>query len=1158
MKCPSGPQCPVCASPTSLQGQGLVDHADLSCTLPVIPAPGRDTPLETELSEIQSSEAFREPLGTAFLGLSDQQGNSVDLSCNITHSSDSQDITPPPDLSLLSSSPLPLALSLSLECPVERQSYEKLWRILAYYSETAVRLEREIMLSKAPALAYRYRQAADIGGYYHTGVKASVKARPQWLLQPAISIQLNRAQSNGHKVHLIYSTRVSAHPGPTSSTSPSSSATHQWVLISTNQTVTALAAVAGSMVELSCPLLSSGNPRVHWILPDGSKLTSPSSSPDDRLRTSATGLLLQKVQLSDAGLYYCVAQAGRDVDVLPLRLAVEDSSVPSLGVQVGPPITGTEGEAISLSCKASGSPVPHISWVLPDGNILQWGSTVSGGLSMDSNGSLFLPMPSLRDSGYYRCFAVNQYGSDSLSMHLELKPPTPPPLRPSFPRGPQSAAGRSTKIRAPLLRQMEEGSGNEEEEEEGKTTLISNRKQLRPLQPPPSRRYPIGKPQQGSVSGRPVSSSNKRRYRFQNRNRTPENKQRLDPKKWADLLAKIRQKTAHTNNNRPPSPAGKSTVEAVGRSKDRGTAGHEGGDEEAGVEAETEGSSVDETVLQEEDLQSIRTVIEPTKPTTHPHTETDTRSQKQTEKSTETQTQTDSERKEETGRISQEKQTVIEIQTQNPDPQTESVTNPEMQKESVTLKPSSGTNDIIPAPAGGDEQETNINPSGTRQGLLPNLIPNSRPQSPWNSRRRIGQRRRINRPRGKPLIPPRPLPDPTNQKSQTAASDSDTDENRSSTIKDNDIKIASNGVTSNPLTFPVSFTSESSSPSPTPFTSSLTSLPPSHKKTHIDLMTHSADIPDTAESPTPASTHAADVISPTHVADPLTRTLTPDIQIHTKTHTALGKHVERPRGKHSEELEGTLPGVSYASPSTTESPFFVASSTVTRTETARTAKITATPSTSLEHMRLTSSAASTTSPTTSCEESLPMTTVNTPTTSNPTPSSTTTISKIATSITAIPTSTTTTHNPKSSAPIATTTALLNPSSTTFNAKTEFQFKPNPTTPDSTTTFTLTTNTIEMTTVTTSPTTIKAITSLPPTATSTTVMTSIGTRASPRTGSNIGQITPGGRPDSAAPNQSRPPPDWKNPGANSIPDSHSSRPQSPSLPAVPWVSSNQFK
>ncbi|XP_040913528.1 matrix-remodeling-associated protein 5-like [Toxotes jaculatrix] len=1173
MKCPSGPQCPTCESPMSLQGQGLLDQPELSCTSPVIPSAGRNIPLETELSEIQSSESFREPLGSASVSLSDQQGNSVDLSCNISQSSDSQDIAPPPDLSLSSSSPLPLALSLSLECPVERHSYEKLWRILAYYSETAVRLEREIMLSKPPALAYRYRQAAETDGYYHTGVKASVKVRPQWLLQPAISIQLNRAQSTGHKVRLIYSTRVSAHPGPTSYPSTSSPASHPWVMISTNHTTTTMAAVSGSKVELSCPLLSSGTPKVQWILPDGSKLISPSNSLDGRLQASASGLLLQKAQVSDAGIYYCVAQVGREVDVLPLRLVVEESSVPPSGEQVGPPVTGTVGEPVSLSCKASASPEPHMSWVLPDGNIIRSGLAVSGGLTIRPNGSLSLANPSLRDAGHYRCIAVNRYGSDSLSVQLELKPKQPPPLRTSFPRGPQSAAGRSTKVRAPLLHQLEEGSGVEEEEEE--RTFVGNGKRPRPHQPPPNRRYPIGKPRRRGPAregplrrgGGPVSSIDQRRNRFDNRHRLTTNKQRLDPQKWADLLAKIRQKTAQTNNSQP-NTAGKPTAEPVGRGKDRETARNKGADdtergraEEAGVEAETEGSSVDDTVLQQEGLQPISPVL--TKIQTHTETKTDTETERGNERSTETQIDIE---------------TKTHTQPQNPGPQTETVTNPEIQKEPVTSKPVSGTNEIVTEPSEGGDRGAIPNPSRTRphnprQGVLPNLVPNSRPQSPWNSRRRIGQQRRIiKRPRVQPLTPPRLLPDPVNQRSQTASPDTVTEKMNmlllgSTTTspvilltRNHSIETAPNDVTLNPLSHPVSYTlgisSESASPSSSPSATSSTSLSPSHTQTHID-MTNSVDIPDTAESnlsntATPAPTHSNVVISQAHVPDAHAGTLTHGIQIHTKTHTALGKHVDSPPREHSEEQERNLLVVPLSSAHSS-----VVSSTVPTPAIAATVKI-STPSTTLRSTPSTSSAESTTI----SEDALPTTT--TPVTTYPVTSTTTTVI-IPTFSSTRSTTTTATSSSTTTAPIltptaSTTTSSTSTSTTTFtttaSTSTKIAFKdapttlnPKPTTTSTTTTTTSTTST-RMAAAKTSPTTTRASTSSTP---STTTMTSTSTRASSRERPSIGQVDPRGRPVSGAPNQSRSPPDWKNPGANSIPDSHSSRPHlspSSSLPVVP--------
>ncbi|KAF3843028.1 hypothetical protein F7725_001877 [Dissostichus mawsoni] len=1020
MKCPGGPQCPICASPDSLQGQGLLEQTDPLCSSPVIASPGRDTPLETEHSEIQTSESFREPLGTASLGLSDQQGNSVDLVCNFTHS-DSQDIAPPPDLSLSSSSPLPLALSLSLECPVERQSYEKLWRILAYYSETAVRLERHIMLSKAPALAYRYRQEPETEGYYHTGVQSSVKARPQWLLQPAISIQLNRAQSNSHKVQLIYSTRVSAHPDPASHPSVSSPSSHPWVLISTNQTTTELATVVGSKVELSCPLLSSGNPKVQWVQPDGSKLISPSSSLDGRLQASTSGLLIHKVQLSDAGIYYCIARAGKDVDVLPCAWQWR---IPLF------PLQESKWDLLSQQLLAFGSPAPHISWVLPDGNLVRQGLAVSGGLILQSNGSLSLPNPSLRDAGHYRCIAVNQYGSDFLSIQLELNSRHPPPLRTSFPTGPQSAAGRSTKIRAPL--QEEEGSGDVAEEGE---RILAGRKRPRPLQPSPNRRLPIGKPvrrgpmREGALrrGGTPTSSTDQRRNRFKNRHRVTTNKQRIDPKKWADLLAKIRQKTVATNESEPVDEA-KPTAETVEGGQDGDTGINEGLEdtergrsEGAGEEAETEGSSLDETDLQEEGLQQIypvnKEMLTPTDTNTDTETgteiktdtetgteiktdtetgteiktdtetgteiktdtetgteikidtetgteiqtdtETGTEIKTDTETGTEIKTDTDTDTEIKTATESTETQTNIENETESETekatPQTESVTNTETQKEAVTLKPMSAANEIVPEPGEGDEPEANTNPSRTkpqnpRGGLFPNLVPNSRPQSPWNSRRRIGQRRRIiNRPRGHPLTPRRPIPEPTNPRSQTETPVTTTDQMNmlmlvSTTtspvmlLTRDHIETTSNDVVLNSQSSTISNTvgiSTSATPSLTPSSSSITSLSPSHTKIHIDMVTHPANIPDTAKSTlfntlTPAPTHSDATVVQTHSPNTHAETYTHGIQTHTKTHTSLGKHVDEPSSDPNVVLERNLssePYVSHSSISLSPTPSSIVSST---------------------------------------------------------------------------------------------------------------------------------------------------------------------------------------------------------------------------------------
>lgn len=1138
MKCPGGPQCPICALPNSLQGHALLEQSDLSCTSPVIPSVGREGPLEADISEILSSEYFRKPLGSASLDLSDQQGNKVNLSCNITRSSDSQDSTPFPDLSLSSSSPLPLALSLSLDCPVERQSYEKLWRILAYYSETAVRLEREIMLSKAPTLAYRYKQTAETVGYYHSGVKASVKTRPHWLLQPAISIQLNRAQSNGHKVQLVYSTRVSAHSDSTTHPLTSSTISHPWVLFSTNQTTTALAAAAGSKVELPCPVLSSGNPKVQWILPDGSKHVSSYNSLDSRLWVSATGLVLQKVQLSDAGIYYCVAQAGRDVDVLPLRLAVEESSIPPSGEPVGPSVASGVGQPVILSCNASGSPEPQISWLLPDGNIVRWGLAISGGLTVQLNGSLSLANLSQRDTGYYRCVAVNQYGSDSLSMQLELHPHHPPLLKTHFPRGPQSAAGRSTKIRAPLLFQVGEGSGDEEEKED--RTLFGNKRRPRPFQPSTNRRYPVGNPRRhGPMRGPPrrgpLSSADQKRNHLQNRYRVTSNKQRIDPQKWADLLAKIRQKTAHTNNNEP-NRTGKPKAEVgTGKREDRDDDVESDRIEGTLLELETEGSSADIPSLQEEGLQPIQPILIVT------DTEADTEIKHGVVRSTVKPTD-----------IENESET--DVPREKAGLQTEIVRNPDSLKELFTSKPFLGTNKIIQEPGEADEREADpspsrIHPQKHQQGVLPNLIPNSRPQRPWNSRRRIGQRRRIiNRPGLRPLMPPQLLPDPSNPKSQNETSKTITDQTSLLLLTSTSSSPANlflQNVALNYLSTSLSHTSGTTtsafaSPSVTSFPSSLTSVSP----TLTDMMTRSANIPDPADF-TPTPTQLDNMTTAKHVSDMYST------QNETKTHTAVGKPVDRPSDTHRDELgRMNTPYMSHSHSSRLPPLSSIIPSTVPITSTFTTATE-KTPSAAPESTPLNSTSTST-------MDTLCTTTVDPVTTTTaiiPTPSSTRSTKTMFT------TATNTTPRPTSTTTTTTTTAITStiPATTTTSATTTIPatISPYPShIATRTTTKTAAPATSRITiSARTSITATKATTS---SAASTTIMTMIPITASSKEGINVDQVDQRGRPVSAVPNHRRFPTDWNNPGANSIPDSHTSRRRQPSsfpLPAAPGVSSN---
>ncbi|XP_034042171.1 matrix-remodeling-associated protein 5-like [Thalassophryne amazonica] len=1148
MKCPRGPQCPICSSPTSLQGQDMLEKTDLSCTSPVILSSEREKHLEMELSEIQTIQAFRKPLGNASLSLSDQEGDSVDLTCNISYSTNSQGIFPAPDLSLSSTSPLSLSLSLSLECPVDGDNYEKLWRILAYYSETAVHLEREIMLSKAPVLAFRYKQAVEKEGFHHTSVRVSIKAWPHWLLQPAISIQLNRLQSSRDRVHLLLSTTVSAHPD---STSHLSAVSQPWLMISTNHTITAMAAIAGSKVELSCPLLSSGNPDVQWILPGKSTFISLSSNPGQRVQASSSGLILEKVELSDAGLYYCVASAERDVDVLAVRLIVDRPSLPPRVEQRGPPVTGMVGEPISLSCKTSGAPEPYISWLLPDGNLLHQGLANSDGLTLQENGSLFLAHPSLRDAGHYLCIAVNQYGADSLSMQLDLHSQPASPLRTSLSRGPQSAAGLSTKIRAPLLHQPIEEDGSGDGKEEVETTSAANRSHPRSLQPVQNRRHPAGKPRRrGPVRVGPVkrvempsSTTEQRRNRFDSRHRITTNKQRIDPQKWADLLFKIRQKTALHNNSQAINEV-KPTADALESGEDSGRHEEENGTEKspaegAVVKVESEGSSIDDSALREDGLQSVHHVH--MEPQTHRETgtdqETDTDVERGIERSAETQTDmaNESERHMQTDKVTET------------GPQT--VTEPPTHSDLVTSKPLPGMNEIVvEMKQQGNPSTSGTRPQNSKPGLFLNLVPNSRPQSPWNTRRRIGQRRRIiNRPRGRPVTLPQTLPDPRSLKPQIRTSDTTTNQmnttltltssrTTSATLFTRNAYIQSTtgkmGLLSPPALLP-NTPSAAPSDSASPFklsysmTPSLDAAPspssfsPSHRKTHIDITTPSAFTPDTVDF---GLSNTLPLMY-THSGIALAKTHKPSTWIYTRIRTH-GKDVDRTSSKHSQELHRNL------SHSITHLSIF--SSTVPSISTTATEKI----ATSVLPQSTTNSGSRTrTSTTTTTKHIFPIistTTTDSPLTATP-----------AVVVNPVFTNTRTTTIPTFT---STPTTLIHPTSTTI---------PNTlsSTVARTTTSTIPTTDSTSTTTSTPRTTVSWVfIPIPNATTSAITRTTTSARTSSRNRPSL-DFDSRGKFISIVPNQSRPSTDWRNSGVNSIPDSHHSRPQRPPslpLPASPGV------
>ncbi|XP_026787918.3 matrix-remodeling-associated protein 5 isoform X2 [Pangasianodon hypophthalmus] len=535
---PGGQLCPVCFSPRQLKKKDLRELDNPKCTSPVISAPHRTSTLDTE-SELMTLDDFSQPLGNVSLGLTDEHGNQVDLNCHVNEPTKSTRM----NWNHVNSFQINtnVTVTLDLECPIDRGTYEKLWRLVAYYSDVPAHLKREIMLSKDPHISYRYRQDAEMDAVYFTGMKANMVAEPAWIMQSAVNLQLNRPQSTSKRVRLTLSTHLTQ----LVEAEEERQQRRQWVLIeSRNSTKISQVVVVGNPIQMHCNVHSSGNPSIKWMLPNGSKVEAPYQSSDNRITVSPSGLLaITAVDHSDSGVYYCIAIVVGDVSILPFRLTVEDSSTPAPGSEgMAEPMAGVAGRPVSLPCVALGSPDPDINWILPDNTIINTWSNLSR-MFVASNGTLTIRNSQLSDNGFYKCVAETQHGVDSLATKVTLtRPSGGHPIR-KYSSRPQPAEGVSTKIKAPINNDVEASGDNENEGPEAKTFEQLDTSYKRRIPNAPVRGgHPTRK-----VWRRPplprrqiISKGAERSNRTEIRRRINVSNGQIDPEHWANILAKVR------------------------------------------------------------------------------------------------------------------------------------------------------------------------------------------------------------------------------------------------------------------------------------------------------------------------------------------------------------------------------------------------------------------------------------------------------------------------------------------------------------------------------------------------------------------------------------------------------------------------------------------
>ncbi|XP_074768606.1 immunoglobulin superfamily member 10-like [Athene noctua] len=521
-------QCPVCDSPKNRKGKSLVDipSASLACTKPAIQDALKfknlTVPDDGDFSSI-SPRDFIAPIGSMILNMTDQAGSRGDLVCNIQK---------PKEMSPISfdregnSTVLRTSLSAFLVCGIEYEHIQQLWSILALYSNSPLKLERNVLVTNVPFISYKYKQIYSEQDELFTSIETDLRADPSWLMQSKVALQLDRTATTLNTLHIQYFTDARI-------ILPSADKKHvrnNWTIISRdNKTRTEHTVLVGGTVELECQAAGEPAPAIAWILADGSKVRAPYISEDGRITVLGTGTLtLRTADTFDTGLYHCIGTSYNDVDALTFRITVLDPDVEHNSVN-GAQLSASVGSTLDLPCTASAIPDAAVSWVLPERAILH--HSVRNKHIFD-NGTLRIQGVTERDSGYFRCVAANQYGVDLLVFHVLVR-----------------------KDKTTLKEKHVAGGEWDEGDGSGNAVLASATAQEHPPAPRATltakRESAVSAPRDGAAESAHEGSSygrvtyrhyrDKPRRRFRgHRRQFVSSARRVDPQRWAAFLEKTK------------------------------------------------------------------------------------------------------------------------------------------------------------------------------------------------------------------------------------------------------------------------------------------------------------------------------------------------------------------------------------------------------------------------------------------------------------------------------------------------------------------------------------------------------------------------------------------------------------------------------------------
>ncbi|XP_030394199.1 neural cell adhesion molecule 1 isoform X9 [Gopherus evgoodei] len=173
-------------------------------------------------------------------------------------------------------------------------------------------------------------------------------------------------------------------------------------------------------VTLVCDADGFPEPAMSWMK-DGDLIERGDDDEKYDFNYDGSELTIKKVEKSDEAEYTCTAE----------NKAGEQDAIIHLKVFAKPKITYVENKTameledqITLTCEASGDPIPSITWRTSTRNISNEEKTLDGRIVVRSHArvsSLTLKDIQYTDAGEYMCTASNTIGQDSQAMYLEVQ-----------------------------------------------------------------------------------------------------------------------------------------------------------------------------------------------------------------------------------------------------------------------------------------------------------------------------------------------------------------------------------------------------------------------------------------------------------------------------------------------------------------------------------------------------------------------------------------------------------------------------------------------------------------------------------------------------------------------------------------------------------------